>query len=210
MIVNSPQPNKSPPTAIGGALPSQSPISDLCVKQRFFKSLIRERASSVTRTQKAIKSKESLWRWQAGTWIRAYAGLIKFQICFSSLLQRRRFLFFSATHKIVRVGGNANAPEMQSLFAMLNEKLVRAPFLNHSALNNDERATHSRFPFTNVMWRVRGCLTLMLAPFTPSHRHAIFGLRTSSSACLSLHRAHVGRRWLLGGLRAIEPLLVGG
>jgi hypothetical protein len=43
------------------------------------------------------------------------------------------------------------------------DKLVRAPFLNHCALNNDERATHSRFPFTNVMWRVRGRLTLMLA-----------------------------------------------
>jgi hypothetical protein len=33
--------------------------------------------------------------------------------------------------------------------------------LTHYALNNDERATHSRFPFTNVMGRVRECLTLM-------------------------------------------------
>jgi hypothetical protein len=40
---------------------------------------------------------------------------------------------------------------------------VRAPFLIHYALNNDERATHSRFPFTNVIWRVRVRLTLMLA-----------------------------------------------
>ena len=46
---------------------------------------------------------------------------------------------------------------------MLNEKFVRAPFLIHYALNNDERATHSRFPLTNAMWRVRGRLTLMLA-----------------------------------------------
>jgi len=41
--------------------------------------------------------------------------------------------------------------------------LVRAPFLNHCALNNDERATSSRLPFTNASWRVRGRLTLMLA-----------------------------------------------
>ena len=41
-------------------------------------------------------------------------------------------------------------------------KLVRAPFLNHCALNNDERANHSRFPFTNVISRVRGCLTLTI------------------------------------------------
>ena len=43
------------------------------------------------------------------------------------------------------------------------DKFVRAPFLIHYALNNDERATHSRFPLTNAMWRVRGRLTLMLA-----------------------------------------------
>ena len=59
------------------------------------------------------------------------------------------------------------------------DKLVRAPFLFHYALNNDERATHSRFPLTNAMWRVRGRLTLM--PVQPAnavcsgHRHAIFG-----------------------------------
>ena len=41
--------------------------------------------------------------------------------------------------------------------------LVRAPFLIHCALNNDERANSSRFPFTNGNWRVRGRLTLMLA-----------------------------------------------
>jgi hypothetical protein len=35
--------------------------------------------------------------------------------------------------------------------------------LTHYALNNDERATYSRFPFTKVMWRVRVRLTLMLA-----------------------------------------------
>jgi hypothetical protein len=36
-------------------------------------------------------------------------------------------------------------------------------FALHSirVLNNHERATHSRFPFTNDMGRVRGCLTLM-------------------------------------------------
>jgi len=43
------------------------------------------------------------------------------------------------------------------------DKFVRAPFLIHYALNNDERATHSRFPLTNAMWRVRVRLTLMLA-----------------------------------------------
>ena len=43
------------------------------------------------------------------------------------------------------------------------DKFVRAPFLIHSALNNDERATHSRFPLTNFMWRVRVRLKLMLA-----------------------------------------------
>jgi hypothetical protein len=43
------------------------------------------------------------------------------------------------------------------------DKLVRAPFLNHCALNNDGRANPSRFPFTNASWRVRGRLTLMLA-----------------------------------------------
>jgi len=48
-------------------------------------------------------------------------------------------------------------------FASSTDNLVRAPFLIHYALNNDERATLSRFPFTNVMWRVRGRLTLMLA-----------------------------------------------
>ena len=31
----------------------------------------------------------------------------------------------------------------------------------HYALNKYERANHSRFPFTNDMGRVRGCLTLM-------------------------------------------------
>ena len=39
--------------------------------------------------------------------------------------------------------------------------MVRATFLNHYALNNDERANHSRFPFTDDIWRVRVCLTLM-------------------------------------------------
>ena len=49
--------------------------------------------------------------------------------------------------------------------------------LTHYALNNDERANHSRFPLTNAMWRVRGRLTLM--PVQPAnavcsgHRHAI-------------------------------------
>jgi len=43
------------------------------------------------------------------------------------------------------------------------DKLVRAPFLNHCALNNDERAGHSRSPFANGFRRVRGRLTLMLA-----------------------------------------------
>jgi hypothetical protein len=33
--------------------------------------------------------------------------------------------------------------------------------LTHYALKQYERATHSRFPFTNVMGRVRECLTLM-------------------------------------------------
>jgi hypothetical protein len=38
-------------------------------------------------------------------------------------------------------------------------------FALHSirVLNKYERATSSRFPFTNAMWRVRGRLTLMLA-----------------------------------------------
>ena len=59
------------------------------------------------------------------------------------------------------------------------DKFVRASFLFHYALNNDERANQSRFPLTNAMWRVRGRLTLMLAgrltrPLR-QHRHAIFG-----------------------------------
>ncbi len=43
----------------------------------------------------------------------------------------------------------------------INEFALRS--LTHYALNNDERATHSRSPFTNASWRVRGRLTLMLA-----------------------------------------------
>ena len=49
------------------------------------------------------------------------------------------------------------------------------------------------------------CLTLMLAPFTLSHRHAIFGLWMSLSACLSLPRARGGRRRLSKVFRAFQP-----
>ena len=56
------------------------------------------------------------------------------------------------------------------------------------------------------MLRARArCLTLMLAPFTLSHRHAIFGLWMSLSACLSLPRARGGRRRLSKVFRAFQP-----
>jgi hypothetical protein len=90
------------------------------------------------------------------------------------------------------------------------DKLVRAPFLIHYALNNDERATHSRFPLTNVMWRVRGRLTLMLAAAanataTPAPARHLWLVRTSLSACLSLPRARGERRRLSNGFRAFQP-----
>jgi hypothetical protein len=90
------------------------------------------------------------------------------------------------------------------------EKLLRAPFLIHYALNNDERATHSRFPLTNAMWRVRGRLTLMLAAAanataTPAPARHLWLVRTSPSACLSLPRARGGRRRLSNGFRAFQP-----
>ena len=90
------------------------------------------------------------------------------------------------------------------------DKLVRAPFLNHCALNNDERATSSRFPFTNARWRVRGRLTLMLAAAadataTPAPARQLWLVRTSPSACLSLPRARGGHRRLSNGFRAFQP-----
>ena len=60
------------------------------------------------------------------------------------------------------------------------------------------------FPLRMMRARAR-CLTLMLAPFTLSHRHAIFGLWMSLSACLSLPRARGGRRWFSNGFRAFQP-----
>src|ERR1039458_3230192 len=45
----------------------------------------------------------------------------------------------------------------------------------------------------------------MLAPYTLSHRHAIFGLWMSLSACLSLPRARGGRRRLSKVFRAFQP-----
>jgi hypothetical protein len=89
------------------------------------------------------------------------------------------------------------------------DKFVRAPFLIHCALNNDECATSSRFPFTNARWRVRVRLTLM--PVQPAnavcsgHRHAITGFPASLSACLSLPRARGGRHRLSNGFRAFQP-----
>ena len=59
-----------------------------------------------------------------------------------------------------------------------------------AALNKYERATNHGLSFANVIGRAR-TPTLMLAPFTPSHRHAITGFRESRSACLSLHRARI-------------------
>jgi hypothetical protein len=98
------------------------------------------------------------------------------------------------------------------------EKLVCAPFLIHYALNNDERATHSRFPLTNVMWRVRGRLTLMLAvaanaaPTPAPARHLWFTnvtlgvpfatprTRRASQVieCFSCHPTVAGWRMVLG------------
>ena len=51
--------------------------------------------------------------------------------------------------------------------------------------------------------------TLMLAPFTPSHRHAVTGVRESSPACLSLiaRGSHVTRFHIIS---AIYPVLIGG
>jgi len=61
------------------------------------------------------------------------------------------------------------------------------------------------FPLQKMMQARARCLTLMLAPFTLSHRHAIFGLWMSLSACLSLPRARGGRRRLSNGFRAFQP-----
>ena len=90
------------------------------------------------------------------------------------------------------------------------EKLVRAPFLIHYALNNDERATHSRFPLTNAMWRVRVRLTLMLAAAanataTPAPARHLWLVRTSLTACLSLPRARGERRRFSNDFRAFQP-----
>ena len=63
----------------------------------------------------------------------------------------------------VNAVGNSDALENKISSRCSTDKLARAPFLNHCALNNDERATSSRFPLTNARWRVRGRLTLMLA-----------------------------------------------
>jgi len=83
-------------------------------------------------------------------------------------------------------------------------------------------AHHSRFPLTNVMWRVRGRLTLMLAvaanaPYASTARHLWF--TNVTSACLSLpaHAAGVagvdvfraiqraGWRMVLGAGQAEKP-----
>ena len=111
--------------------------------------------------------------------------------------------------------GNAKATERMVAICKVSsrcstDKLVRAPFLIHCALNNDERATHSRFPLTNAMWRVRGRLTLMLAAAanataTPAPARHLWLVRTSPSACLSLPRARGERRWFSNVFRAFQP-----
>ena len=57
--------------------------------------------------------------------------------------------------------GNSGALEKQCWLALLNRNLFAFRSLSRYALNQYERANHSRFPFTNIIWRVRGCLTLM-------------------------------------------------
>ena len=57
--------------------------------------------------------------------------------------------------------GNSGALEKQSWLALLNRNLFAFRSPTHFALNQNECANHSRFPFTNDIWRVRGCLTLM-------------------------------------------------
>jgi hypothetical protein len=61
----------------------------------------------------------------------------------------------------MRSGGRVQTPKLVRDAQEINLFALRS--LTHYALNNDERATHSRFPLTNVMWRVRVRLTLMLA-----------------------------------------------
>jgi hypothetical protein len=61
----------------------------------------------------------------------------------------------------MRSGGRVQTPKLVRDAQKINLFALRS--LTHNALNNDERATHSRFPLTNAMWRVRGRLTLMLA-----------------------------------------------
>ncbi len=79
-----------------------------------------------------------------------------------------------------------------------SRRSMERQFALHSirVLNQHERANSSQFPFTNASWRVRGRLTLMSVQpanaVCSGHRHAIFGLRTSLSACLSLPRARGG------------------
>ena len=57
--------------------------------------------------------------------------------------------------------GEKHPAHSQCQLAALDGMSVRAAL--HSLLNKHERALGSRFPFANVIRRVRGCLTLMLA-----------------------------------------------
>jgi hypothetical protein len=108
----------------------------------------------------------------------------------------------------MRSGGRVQTPKLVRDAQKINLFALRS--LTHNALNNDERATHSRFPLTNVMWRVRGRLTLMLAAAanataTPAPVRHLGLVRKSPSACLSLPRARGGRRRLSNGFRAFQP-----
>jgi hypothetical protein len=94
------------------------------------------------------------------------------------------------------------------------DKFVRAPFQIHYALNNDERATHSRFPLTNARWRVRGRLTLMLAAAanataTPAPARHLWFTNVTLGVPFATSRTRRASQ-VLERFHAFQPLLVGG
>ena len=93
------------------------------------------------------------------------------------------------------------------------EMIVRAAFHSRAQSVNTNARNHSRFPFANVMGRVRGCLTLMPGQSADADCRRAPGRHSSGvNNALSLSQEKdadiAAAEWVLDGISVDSPMFV--